>query len=138
MTHPGAKGLERRERFLQRLRIELHLLAGRREDRLLFDYQTALAERLGYTATPTRRVSERIDAGVFPDRQTVIQLNTILLQNIGTAIFPQPEQTPQEINARFQNTRQLLDVVSEEVFNETPSAILEAFLLLQQPPNSKA
>lgn len=132
VTHPEAKGLERRERFLQRLRIELHLLAGRREDRLLFDYQTALAERLGYTATPTRRASEQLMQEYFQTAKTVIQLNTILLQNIGTAIFPQPPQTPQEINARFQNTHQLLDVVDEEVFNATPSAILEAFLLLQQ------
>jgi [protein-PII] uridylyltransferase len=36
------------------LRTRLHLLAGRREDRLLFEYQTALAEQLGMTATATR------------------------------------------------------------------------------------
>ena len=132
VTTQEAKGLARRERFLQRLRIELHLLVGRREDRLLFDYQTALAERLGYTATPTRRASEQLMQEYFQTAKTVTQLNTILLQNIGTAIFPQPEQTPREINARFQDAHQLLDVVSEEIFNETPSAILEAFLLLQQ------
>ena len=132
VTDLEAKGLARRERFLQRLRIELHLLVGRREDRLLFDYQTALAERLGYTATPTRRASEQLMQEYFQTAKTVTQLNTILLQNIGTAIFPQPEQTPQEINARFQDSHQLLDVVSEDVFNETPSAILEAFLLMQQ------
>ena len=132
VTAQEAKGLARRERFLQRLRIELHLLVGRREDRLLFDYQTALAERLGYTATPTRRVSEQLMQEYFQTAKTVTQLNTILLQNIGTAIFPQPEQTPQAINARFQDAHQLLDVVSEDVFNATPSAILEAFLLMQQ------
>ena len=132
VTHREAKGLARRELFLQRLRIELHLLAGRREDRLLFDYQTALAERLGYTATATRRVSEQLMQEYFQTAKTITQLNTILLQNIGSAIFPPPEQTPQEINARFQNAHQLLDVVNEDVFNQTPGAILEAFLLLQQ------
>ena len=132
VTPREAKGLARRELFLQRLRIELHLLAGRREDRLLFDYQTALAERLGYTATATRRVSEQLMQEYFQTAKTITQLNTILLQNIGSAIFPPPEQTPQEINARFQNAHQLLDVVNEDVFNQTPGAILEAFLLLQQ------
>jgi [protein-PII] uridylyltransferase len=132
ITHQEEQGLERRERFLQRLRIELHLLVGRREDRLLFDYQTALAEQLGFTATPTRRASEQLMQEYFQTAKTVTQLNTILLQNIGAAIFPPPQQTPQGINERFQNTHQLLDVVHENVFNETPGAIFEAFLLMQQ------
>ena len=132
ITHQEAQGLERRERFLQRLRIQLHLHVGRREDRLLFDYQTALAEQLGFSATPTRRASEQLMQEYYRTAKTVTQLNTILLQNMGTAIFPSPEQTPQVINERFQNTHQLLDVVHENVFNETPGVILEAFLLMQQ------
>ena len=132
ITHQEEQGLERRERFLQRLRIQLHLQVGRREDRLLFDHQTALAEQLGFAATPTRRASEQLMQEYYRTAKTVTQLNTILLQNIGAAIFPTPEQTPQVINERFQNTHQLLDVVHENVFNETPGAILEAFLLMQR------
>ena len=123
--------LERRERFLQRLRIQLHLHVGRREDRLLFDYQTALAGQLGYTSIPTRRASEQLMQEYFQTAKTVTQLNTILLQNIGTAIFPSPKQRPQAINARFQNAHQLLDVVDEDVFKRTPGAILEAFQIMQ-------
>ena len=37
--------------FLKTIRIELHLLAKRDEDRLLFDVQEELASRLGYRAT---------------------------------------------------------------------------------------
>lgn len=132
ITHQEEQGLERRERFLQRLRIQLHLHVGRREDRLLFDHQTALAEQLGFTATPTRRASEQLMQEYYRTAKTVTQLNTILLQNMGAAIFPAPGQTPQVINERFQNTHQLLDVVHENIFNETPGAILEAFLLMQQ------
>ncbi|WP_301101568.1 [protein-PII] uridylyltransferase [Propionivibrio sp.] len=132
ITHQEEQGLERRELFLQRLRIQLHLHVGRREDRLLFDYQTAIAEQLGYTTTLTRRASEQLMQEYFQTAKTVTQLNTILLQNMGAAIFPPPEQTPQGINERFQNTHQLLDVVHENVFQETPGAILEAFLLMQQ------
>ena len=132
ITHQEKEGLERRERFLQRLRIELHLLAGRGENRLLFDYQTALAERLGFKAIPTRRASEQLMQEYYRTAKSITQLNTILLQNMGAAIFPSPEQTPEFINERFQNTHQLLDVVHEDVFNKTPGAILEAFLLMQQ------
>ncbi len=132
ITHPEAQGLERRELFLQRLRIQLHLHVGRREDRLLFDYQTALAEQLGFSDTTTRRASEQLMQEYYRTVKTITQLNTVLLQNIGTAIFPPLEQTPQVINERFQNAHQLLDVAHENVFNETPGAILEAFLIMQQ------
>jgi len=132
ITHAEAQGLERRERFLQRLRIQLHYLVGRREDRLLFDHQTALAEQLGFAAIPTRRASEQLMQKYYQTAKTVTQLNTILLQNMGAAIFPSPEQTPLVINERFQNAHQLLDVTDENVFNETPEAILEAFHIMQQ------
>ena len=132
ITQAEALGLERRERFLQRLRIQLHLHVGRREDRLLFDYQTALAEQLGFEATPARRASEQLMQEYYRTAKTVTQLNTILLQNIGAAIFPSTEQAPQPISERFQSTHQLLDVTHEDVFNETPGAILEAFRIMQQ------
>ena len=132
ITHREQQGLERREQFLQRIRIELHLLAGRSEDRLLFDYQTAVAERLGFTALPNRRASEQLMQEYYRTAKSITQLNTILLQNMGAAIFPSPKQEPTPINDHFQNSHQLLDIVHEEVFRETPSTILEAFLLMQQ------
>lgn len=132
ITDPEAQGLARRERFLQGLRIELHLLAGRREDRLLFDYQAALAERLGLADLSTRRASEQLMQEYYRTAKAVMQLNSILLQNLGAAIFPAPKQAPSPINERFQNTRQLLDVCHEDVFNQNRSAILEVFLLMQQ------
>ena len=51
-----ARSLARHEVLLQDLRIRLHYLAGRREDRLVFDVQTALAMQLGYT---TARIAAR-------------------------------------------------------------------------------
>jgi [protein-PII] uridylyltransferase len=137
ISHQGLLGLERRESFLQGLRIQLHLHAGRREDRLLFDYQTALAEQLGFAATPDKLASEQLMQEYYRTAKSVTQLNTILLQNIGTAIFPSPDQAPQPINERFQSTRQLLEATDENVFFETPGAILEAFSLMQQHPELK-
>ena len=132
ITHQEEQGLARRESFLQRLRIQLHLHVKRREDRLLFDHQTALAEQLGFEDTRTRRASEHLMQEYYRTAKTVMQLNTILLQNMGAAIFPTPDQKPEAINERFQNAHQLLDVTHEGVFHETPGAILEAFRIMQQ------
>ncbi|HCZ17076.1 MAG TPA: [protein-PII] uridylyltransferase [Candidatus Accumulibacter sp.] len=126
--------LEACEAFLRRLRTRLHLLAGRREDRLLFEYQTVLAEQLGFAATEARRSSELLMQQYYRTAKMVMQISTILLQNIGAALLPSPDEAPQPINERFQKTHEFLDVVHENVFGETPEAILETFLLLQQHP----
>ena len=132
ITYQEEQGLERRERFLQKLRILLHFHVGRHEDRLLFDYQTALAERLGFSDQPTRRASEQLMQEYYRTAKTIMQLNTILLQNMGAAIFPAYGHEPEPINDRFRNVRQLLDVVHEKVFIEHPDALLEVFLLMAQ------
>ena len=131
ITERESLGLARRDLFLKRLRLHLHLQAGRREDRLLFDHQTALAEKLGFEATPERRASERLMQEYYRTAKAIMQLNTILLQNLGAAIFPAPDLPPEPISASFQNSHQLLDVVHENVFSENPQCIFEAFLLMQ-------
>jgi [protein-PII] uridylyltransferase len=132
ITDEEGRVLETCEAFLRLLRTQLHLQAGRREDRLLFEYQTALAEQLGFAATATRRSSEQLMQQYYRTAKTVTQINAILLQNIGAALFPPPDEPPQPINERFQNVHEFLDVIDEEVFNARPAAILEAFLLLQE------
>ena len=65
-----ARQLARLEAHLQDLRIRLHYLAGRREDRIVFDLQTALAAQLGHKDTPSRRAQRGDDAALLPDRQS--------------------------------------------------------------------
>jgi [protein-PII] uridylyltransferase len=134
ITPAEEQQLQRSVSFLQRLRARLHLHVNRREDRLLFDYQTALAEQLGFEPTPTRRASERLMQGYYRTAKEVTQINTILLLNLGAAISPPPQQLPQAINERFRNTCDLLDVVDEDLFGSNPGAMLEAFLLMQRHP----
>ncbi len=123
--------------LLETLRVRLHLLTGRREDRLLFDVQTPMAAQMAIEAAPTRRASELLMQRYYRNAKLVTQLNIILMQNIGAAIFPGHGQPPEPINERFQNTRNFLDAVDEEVFQRHPGALLEAFLLLQQHPELK-
>ncbi len=129
--------LARCEATLRRLRICLHYHLNRREDRLLFDYQTALAAQLGFAASASRRASEMLMQDYYRNAKSVTQLNVILLQNIGAAIFPPPDLAPRPINPRFQVAHEMLDVVDEQVFARHPSALLEAFLLLQQDADLK-
>ena len=78
--------------------IGLHLLLGRREDRLLFDYQNTLAGKYGFVSNDAKRASEQLMQEYYRNAKTIMQLNTILLQNMGAAIFPSAEHAPILIN----------------------------------------
>ncbi len=127
-----ARQLERVETFLRHIRIRLHYLAKRREEKLMFDHQEALAKAFGITASAHKRASERLMQRYYQNAKRITQLNTLLLQNLGGRIFPSQRATPIFINENFQTDRELLDVRDEEVFERQPRAILESFLLLQQ------
>ena len=124
--------LARNELLLKTLRIRLHYLAGRREDRIVFDYQTALAGQMNCTATGTRRASEALMQRYFRAAKAITQLNTILLQNLGARLRPKPALKPRELSERFQAHGELLEARREDVFETEPAAILESFLLMQQ------
>jgi [protein-PII] uridylyltransferase len=126
--------LARHERALQDLRIRLHYLAGRREDRMVFDYQAPLAAQCGFTGTSVRQASERLMQRYYRTAKAVTQLNTILLQNLEARLGPESEAPPRPLNERFQIRGELLEAMSEGLFAREPVAILESFLLMQQHP----
>lgn len=132
ITSEEARQLARVERFMCDTRVRLHLIARRREDRIIFDHQEAVALAFGLSATPTRRASEVFMQRYYRSAKTITQLNTILLQNISAVLFPTDAGAVQPINERFRTSRELLDVVDEQVFEREPSALLECFTLLQR------
>jgi len=136
LTPTEARQLTQKERAFKDIRIRLHIQSNRREDRLVFDIQTAIAESFGFKNTDTRRASEYLMQRYYWAAKAVTQLNTILLQNIEAQLFPQ-EQVPQTINERFNEVNGFLDIGQDNLFEDTPSAMLEVFLLLAQHPELK-
>ena len=137
ITREEARVLARRESFLQMLRARLHLTAGRREDRLLFDYQTQMAEDFGYAAKGGKRASEQLMQRYYVNARWIMQINTILQQNIAGQLFPGAAFEARPINERFHAERDLLAVNDVTVFKEHPRALLECFHLLQEHADLK-
>ena len=127
-----ARQLGRLEAFLQELRIRLHYLAGRREDRLVFDFQAALAAQLGYQGSGDKRPSEALMQRYYRSAKVITQLNTILLQNFAARFEPTPQAEPRPLNERFQARGTLLEARRDDLFRREPAAILESFLRMQQ------
>lgn len=127
-----AREISGHEQFLEALRIRLHYHAGRREDRLLFDYQTALAREIGLRDRPHRLASERLMQRYYRTAKAVSQLSAIVLQNLEARIAPPRDKSYRPLNARFGVRDERLEARDERLFQREPTAILESFALLQQ------
>ncbi len=118
-------------RFLWRVRFGLHLLAGRREDRLLFDRQRELARRFGYVDTDAQLGVEQFMRDYYRHVLQLREANDIVLQHFdetGGRLFRR--ETVEPINERFQLRNHYIEVTGDSVFAETPSALMEMFVLL--------
>jgi [protein-PII] uridylyltransferase len=132
ITTAEVRQMEGADRFLRDLRIELHLLTSRREDKLLFDHQEKLAAAMGIAPTEAKRASEVLMQRYYQNAKLVTQLNALVMQVLSDRLLPAREGPPIVIDAHFQMVREQLDVRDEDVFQRHPSAILECFLLQMQ------
>jgi [protein-PII] uridylyltransferase len=132
LTRREAQELTSNERLLKTVRARLHLLAGRRQDVLVFDLQTQLAESFGYRPTTAKRASEQLMRRYYWVAKAVTQLNTVVLQNIEAKLFPSELGITRKINDRFVERQGMLEIADADLYQREPTAILETFLLYEQ------
>ena len=100
--------LEHVRKILSRLRFGLHLVAGRREERLRFDYQKRLAARLGHTDDADALAVERMMQGFYRSAGRVLRIGDRLLQRFEEQLEGAGE--PVAIDDRFELRRGYLAV----------------------------
>ena len=121
--------------FLWKVRYGLHMLTGRSEDRLLFEYQRALAAIFGLTDTKDSLAVEKLMKEFYLVVMRILQLNDMLLQDFDEVIVRAKEKTvSRQLNSRFKVTNDYIEVVDPEVFIRNRFALLEVFLLMAQHP----
>ncbi len=131
MTAGEACAVSRQARLIGGLRVRLHYLLGRREDRLVFDVQGALAAQLGLADTRAKRASEQLMQRYYRAAKLVSQVNAVLLHNLHARLHP-AATAPVPIDDDFQQVDELLDMRAPDLFARRPSAMLDAFLALQR------
>ncbi|WP_041683017.1 [protein-PII] uridylyltransferase [Pusillimonas sp. T7-7] len=134
LTATEFRALRRADQAFKRLRIELHLLAGRREDRVLFDLQPRLAAIYGFEATKTRRPSEILMQRYYWAARVVSQLNAMLMQSIEELLFPLPDEQARIIDDDFCIIRSRLHIRRDDGFARNPALLFRAFLVMQERP----
>ena len=134
VTRAEAALLAGYERKLKVSRAWLHIIAARREDRLVFDLQAQVARAQGFDPENARLASEQLMQRYYWVAKSVTQLSTMVLQNLEAELFPENAGRPEPIDAEFRNDRGLLDAVDTGLFERDPSSILRAFLAMQRHP----
>jgi len=120
--------------FLWRVRFALHMLTGRKEDRLLFDHQIRVAGLFGYVDDDKNRAVEQFMQLYYRTIKSLSCLNDLLLQLFDEAILRPDSGKPRVLNSRFQVRGGAIEARSHDVFRRNPYALIEIFLLLQQNP----
>jgi [protein-PII] uridylyltransferase len=128
--------LKQAQSFLWKVRFGLHVVTGRREDRLLFDHQIKLAQSFGYEDASYTLAVEQFMQRYYRTVMDVMLLNELLLQLFREAILTETAP-PRPLNPRFQVRNDYLEAVNEDLFARTPSTLLEIFVVLQQNPEVK-
>jgi [protein-PII] uridylyltransferase len=138
LTESEYDTLIQEQNFIWAIRFALHITTGRKEDRLLFDYQRTLAERFGFHDKVHSLAVEQLMQRYYRTVMELSRLNEMLLQLFEETILGADEETiPQVINPRFQVVKGYLEASHPKVFRQRPFALLEVFLLMQQNPEIK-
>jgi [protein-PII] uridylyltransferase len=124
--------------LLWEIRFTLHILTGRGEDRLLFDYQRTIAEQFGYHDHESQLGVEEFMKQYYRTVMDLSRLNEMLLQLFQEQILfaDQPAEIV-PLNKRFQARNGFIEITNARVFVNYPFALLEIFLLLEQKPTLK-
>ncbi len=134
LTAAELRKLRTAQAFLWKARFALHVITGRREDRLLFDHQIRLAKMFGYEDATYTLAVEQFMQRYYRTVMDVSLLNEMLLQLFREAILGDGAAETVPLNPRFQVRNDYLEVTSDDVFARYPSAILELFRLMQDHP----
>lgn len=126
--------LERERKALSRLRFGLHLVAGRREERLRFDYQKRLAARLGHADDDDNLAVEQMMQGFYRSAGRVLRIGDRLLQRFEEQLEGAGEPTP--IDERFELRRGYL-AVRDRAWLRGAAEVFELFAAWAAHPESR-
>jgi len=121
--------------FIASVRYCLHVLVGRDENRLLFDYQKKVAQMLGFTSNQKNQAVEQFMKTYYRHASTIAAVVDLVLENVEEELLTDTAtQSTTHLSSRFTLIDHKIAVTHDDIFQETPSAILELFYLLGQSP----
>ncbi len=132
--------------FLWSVRCHMHFLTGRAEERLSFDIQREIAQRLGYTSHPGMQDVERFMKHYFLVAKEVGDLTAILcakledeqakpapmLSRMMARLRPGAKRRRLDDNGDFVADNNRITIASPDVFRRDPVNLIRLFRLAQK------
>ncbi|HEV7166267.1 MAG TPA: [protein-PII] uridylyltransferase [Gammaproteobacteria bacterium] len=137
LTEEEYQSLTAGQNYLWKVRFALHLLHGRREDRLLFDAQIKLSRQAGFKDAPNNLGVEQFMQQYYRTVMQVSRLNEMLLQLFDEAILNPTRGEAVPLSGDFADRGGFLTARSPDLFERKPGALLEMFHVLEQHPRLK-
>jgi [protein-PII] uridylyltransferase len=136
LTAAEFRRFDRAERFFWSVRCHLHLLAGRAEERLSFDYQPRIARIMNYADRPGKSAVERFMQFYFLNAKTVGDLTGVFLAQLDEQLakkgfrfaLPTIRRRPKRLGG-FVLDRGRIAIPSDDFFSSQPLRLLELFAL---------
>ncbi|KTD78453.1 protein-PII uridylyltransferase [Legionella waltersii] len=125
------------QHFLWRVRFALHMLAGKAEERLSFDYQVKLAGVFGYQDKPHSLAIEQFMKTYFKIIKRARELNEIVLQWFHETIVHLQKQTIERLDSEFQLSNDYIELRHPQVFKQHPQSLLTLFMWIAKRPDIK-
>lgn len=122
------------EHFLWRIRFALHMLAGKAEERLSFDYQLKLAAFFGYKDEAHSLAIEQFMKNYFKVIKRNRELNEMLMQWFNETIVHHQKQSIVHLDEEFQLSNNFIEVRRDKVFTDRPESLFSLFLWLVKNP----
>lgn len=137
LTEFEHRRLERTVSFLWQVRYALHMLAGREEDRLLFDLQTQVAEVLGYKDSGRQLGVERFMSQFYRHQLSTMELSDMLLMHFNEDYMKCDSNTVVAVNEHFVLCDGYLQLTTPDLFEREPIWLIQVFTMLAQQMDSK-
>jgi [protein-PII] uridylyltransferase len=138
LTDEEFNTLEKGETFLLSIRYGLQMIADRNENRLLFEHQRKLADILGFKDDEQKLAVEQMMQHYYRTVLGLAELTDVILQYFDEFYLnPERDHRIQALNKRFQLNHGYIETTDSEVFERSPYALIEIFLLLAQNPQAK-
>ncbi len=123
--------------FLWKVRFVLHQLAGRKEDRLLFNHQRPLAHQFGFINDENNHCIEEFMQQYYRTITSLERITEVTLGILRESICPSSSPSTRPINEHYLNHNGYLHLANKDLFQNYPHTLLEVFFMLQTIPKMK-
>jgi len=137
LTSDEKRNLDKSKYWLWTIRYLLHEEAKREEDRLLFEHQISIANKLFPSVTNPSAAAEKLMHRYYRSALSISEINSTALQACKEITSKNKLSRKKTIDKNFYERNRLIHLSSSNGFRKNPSLLLELFIRLTENPHLK-